>query len=57
LETLATAGSVRFLTRDELEYNTLSLEGGKFGTFRYLTTLQFPLQAASITSMKVEYHF
>ena len=47
---LATAGSVRFLTMDELEYNTLSLEGGRFGTYRCLTALQLPLQSNATTS-------
>ncbi len=46
----ATAGSVRFLTKDELESNLISVEGGMFGEYRYLTALQLPLQSSTTTS-------
>ena len=46
----ATAGSVRFLTKDELESNLVSVEGGRFGEYRYLTALQLPLQSSTTTS-------
>lgn len=46
----ATAGSVRFLTKDDLESNLISVEGGRFGEYRYLTALQLPLQSSTTTS-------
>ncbi|HUI63557.1 MAG TPA: TonB-dependent receptor [Bacteroidota bacterium] len=46
----ATAGSVRFLSRDELESNLVSFEGGQFGEYRYLTALQLPLQSSTTTA-------
>jgi len=47
---LATAGSVRLQTRESLDRNVVSLEGGKFGTYRTLAMLQLPLESASISS-------
>lgn len=46
----ATAGSVRFLTKDELESNLISVEGGRFGEYRYLTAFQLPLESSTTTS-------
>jgi hypothetical protein len=46
----ATAGSVRFLTKDDLESNLISVEGGRFGEYRYLTAFQLPLQSSTTTS-------
>ena len=47
---LATAGSVRLQTRESLDRNVVSLEGGKFGTYRTLAMLQLPLESASTSS-------
>ncbi len=47
---MATAGAAQFQTRDALESNLFSLEGGSFGTYRYLTMLRIPLQSHRSTS-------
>ncbi|MCB0277282.1 MAG: TonB-dependent receptor, partial [Calditrichaeota bacterium] len=39
---LATAGSVRFRTREHIEENTVRVEGGAFNTSRITTVLQVP---------------
>ena len=47
---LATAGSARFATRDALESNLLGVEGGMFGTYRYLTMLNLPFSSGATNS-------
>lgn len=42
---LATAGSVRLTTRDALEHNVVSLEGGTFGTYRALGMMRVPMES------------
>jgi len=47
---LATAGSVRFLTKDDLESNLMGFEAGRFGQYRYVTALQLPLGSSTTSS-------
>jgi outer membrane receptor protein involved in Fe transport len=42
---LATAGSVRLKTRDELDHNFVRLEGATFQTYRSVGALQLPIES------------
>ncbi len=42
---LATAGSVRLTTREALERNMVSVEGGMFGTYRALGMVRLPMES------------
>ncbi len=43
---LATAGSVRLTTRDNIEQNLVSVEGGKFGTYRAFGMMRLPVETS-----------
>ncbi len=47
---LATAGSVRLKTRESIENNLLSFEGGKFGTYRTLGMVRIPTQSLATSA-------
>ncbi len=47
---LATAGAVRLQTKRTLEYNSISVEGGKFGTYRTFGMLQLPIASESFST-------
>jgi len=39
---LATSGAVRFITKDHIDNNILDVEGGQYGTARYMSLLKLP---------------
>lgn len=47
---LATAGAVRLQTRSTLDYNAMSVEGGKFGTYRTFGMLQLPIKSETFSA-------
>ncbi|MER3524005.1 MAG: TonB-dependent receptor [Ignavibacteria bacterium] len=54
---LATAGSVRLKTRESIEHNLLSFEGGKFGTYRTLGMVRLPTQSQTTNAyVAAEYY-
>jgi len=47
---LATSGAVRFITKDQIDNNIMDIEGGEFGTARYMTMLKMPFSNNRISS-------